>query len=196
MEPARPAPAAWSGGLPVCPFLPVPASPLDAGATGAFRHGERGAPFYLSALLYAQSLWLDGFPAKSLLLINRALGADVRAGDRVLADWPLPYAAAAWVMRERRATQFIGNPRRHYQHLATRMVEPRKELRTWRAWACWLLANRAFPDLPSDELQIERERLVLPARDEVLARIGALGHPGEAALVEAAEELVRQADSA
>jgi hypothetical protein len=150
----------------------------------------------MATLSYAQSLWLEGFPAKSLLLITRALGADVRAGDPVLADWPLPYAAAAWVMRERRGTQFIGNPRRHYQHLATRMVEPRKELRTWRAWACWLLANRAFPDFPSDDLQIAREKLVLPRREEVLAWIDALGHPGEAALVEEAEALARKADSA
>ena len=88
---------------------------------------ERGVDFYERALECAQSLWLQGLPAQALLLINRALGADLRAGEPVLERWRLPYEAAAWVMLHRDEGQFIGNPRRHYQHLATRMVESNRE---------------------------------------------------------------------
>lgn len=60
----------------------------------------------------------------------------------------------------------MGNPRRHYQHLATRMVAPHKELRTWRAWACWYLAKEVLPeaDYPHDSQQVRQERVVKPTR--------------------------------
>jgi GNAT superfamily N-acetyltransferase len=65
--------------------------------------------------------------------------------------------------------QFIGNPRRHWQHLATRMVEPNKELRTWRAWACWYLAKTVLPeaDFPSDQKQIREEQIVEPTHEQI-----------------------------
>lgn len=161
-----------------CPFLPVPERPLGSESVSCFGD-ERGPDFYVAALEYAQSLWLQGFPAKSLLLINRALGADIAPGDPLLRRWPLPYRAAAWVMMRRGDEQFIGNPRRHYQHLATRMVEPRRELRSWRAWGCWLIATAVYPDFPVDELQIEREGLVLPDAVSVLRALDTHGLPGE-----------------
>jgi len=175
-----------------CPYLPVPASPVDAEMVRRFRKGERGADFYEVALLYAHSLWLRGFPAKSLLLINRALGADLRGDEAVLGRWPLPYAAVAWIMRSRGEGQFIGNPRRHYQHLATRMVEPRRALRTWRAWACWHLASAVFSDYPVDEKQIAEESVVLPDRGVVLQGLEELGLPGEPALWERVERGLRE----
>jgi hypothetical protein len=147
-------------------------------ALGARRDRE----FYVQALLYAQSLWLQGLPAQAILLVNRALGADVRAGDPVLQNWPLPYRAMRWLLENRTAGQFIGNPRRHWQHLATRMVEPRKELRTWRAWACWWMARTLFPGLPADEHQLAEENVREPEEHEIFAQLTALGHPGEAAL--------------
>lgn len=176
-------------GLVPCPYLPEVPEPVPAAAMKAHRDGDRGADFYEQALKCAQSLWLQGFPAQSLLQINRALGADLKSGERILETWPLPYRAAVWVMREREAGQFIGNPRRHYQHLATRMVEPRKDQRSWRAWACWHLACRLFPDYPADEKQIAEEGIVEPSREAIVEGLGTYGLPGEVSLWEEAEVL-------
>ena len=171
-----------------CPFLPVPGHALDSAHTRSLGR-ERGPEFYKAALEYAQSLWLEGLPARSLLLINRALGADLSGEEAVMQDWPLPYAAAAWVMKHRTGDQFIGNPRRHYQHLATRMVEPRKELRTWRAWACWHMACMIFPDYPADEKQIAAEGIVEPDKATIFRELSRLGLPGEAELWSRAAEV-------
>jgi hypothetical protein len=164
-----------------CPYLPGVEKPLRAGAMRRFGRGDgnRGAEFYRAALETGQSLWLQGLPAQSLLQINRAMGADLRGDEDVLEEFSMPYAAASWVMRERREEQFIGNPRRHYQHLATRMVEPRKELRTWRAWACWALACRIFPEMPADEEQIANEGVVEPSIDDIAESLARLGLAGE-----------------
>ena len=164
-----------------CPYLPIPVQVLNSVHTRSLGR-ERGPVFYLAALEYAQSLWLQGFPARSLLLINRALGAEMSGSEAVLQDWPLPYAAAAWVMGHRSEDQFAGNPRRHYQHLATRMVEPRKELRTWRAWACWHMARSIFPEYPADEKQIAEEGVIEPDQATIFGELTRLGHPGEAEL--------------
>lgn len=159
--------------LPVCPHLPIADTPLRAGSMRRFGRGDenRGGEFYFAALQTAQSLWLQGLPAQSLLQINRAMGADLSGEESVLTEWPLPYAAVAWVMSERREQHFIGNPRRHYQHLATRMVEPRKELRSWRAWACWALACRIFPQMPADEAQIENEGVLEPTVQKIAEQL-------------------------
>lgn len=174
------------GTLP-CPHLPIPAQVLNSEHTRRLGR-ERGPAFYLAALEYAQSLWLQGFPARSLLLINRALGADMCGVEPVMQAWPLPYAAAAWVMAHRSEDQFAGNPRRHYQHLATRMVEPRKELRTWRAWACWHLACTIFPEYPADEKQIAEEGVIEPDKATIFRELTRLGHAGEAELWSRAAE--------
>ncbi len=169
--------------LPSCPHLPPVAEPLKASAMKACGTG-RGREFYLQALRCAHSLWLQGLPAQSLLLLNRALGADHRVDPDMCREWPLPYRAVAWVLQNRREDHFIGNPRRHYQHLATRMVEPRKEERTWRAWACWLLARRILPDFPADEKQIAEEGVREPTREEIHRQLALCGMPGEAPLWE------------
>lgn len=168
-------------GLEPCPHLPVVEEVLAAAAMQRCGSG-RGPDFYHQALLCAQSLWLQGLPAQSLLLINRAFGADLKDGDAILGQWPLPYAAAAWVMRRRRPEQFIGNPRRHYQHLATRMVPPRRELRSWRAWGCWYFACRIFPDASADEVQIRDEGVREPSGEQIEENISRLGLENEAQL--------------
>ena len=167
--------------LPECPHLPVPDGELTAACVAV--HGEaRDAAFYATALTYAQSLWRQGLPARALLLINRAMGCDLTGREPEVRAWPMPYAAVAWLLAARRPDQFIGNPRRHWQHLATRMVAPRKELRTWRAWACWRLACVCMPWQPADELQIAVEGVREPTEDEIAAQLAALGLPGEVAL--------------
>lgn len=161
-----------------CPFLPVPDRPLTA-ASIREAGPDRGPQFYFLALECAQALWLADLPAQSLLLINRAFSTDLNADDPVLRDWPPPYAAVAWILRHHQPPDFIGNPRRHYQHLATRMVEPRKELRTWRAWACWALARTLLPNLPADEHQLAHEGVREPEIKTIANHLDRLGLPSE-----------------
>lgn len=159
----------------------MPDRPLTAASlTAAGR--DRGPEFYRLALECAQALWLADRPAQALLLINRALSANLHGTEPVLRECPLPYAAAAWVMRHHDPAHFIGNPRRHYQHLATRMVEPCKELRTWRAWACWAIACSIFPDLPADAKQLVEEGVTEPTTTKICAQLDSFGLPGERAV--------------
>jgi len=162
-----------------CPFLPE-ASP-DLRAAGMRRHGTaRGRAFYRDALRIAQSLWLQGLPAQSLLLINRAMGAAFPETAEELAADPVPYEAVGWILAHREDGDFIGNPRRHYQHLATRMVPPRLERRRARAWACWWLACRILPECPPDVKQIAEEGVVEPGYADILDLLVRNGVPGEA----------------
>ena len=148
-----------------CPHLP----PLDrvytAGDIAALGK-ERGRRFVETCLKYAQCLWLDGFPAKSILLVNRAMSVPC---DEVEP----PYRAIAWMLQNRPPHRFIGNPRRHWQHYATRMNEGHKELRIWRAWACWFLACRILPEaeFPADHEQIREEGIVEPSRLDIAAHL-------------------------
>lgn len=151
-----------------CPFLPETDhvfSHVDLEAVGS----DRDVVFYETALKYAQSLWRRGYPAKSLLLCSRAMAADVSVDDDVLRRYPEPYGAVAWLIVNRREGQFLGNPRLHYQHLASRMVGPQKELRAWRAWACWYLAKELLrqDEYPGDWRQIRRDGLVEPTHDDI-----------------------------
>ncbi|MFT5467176.1 MAG: hypothetical protein ACI8UO_002280 [Verrucomicrobiales bacterium] len=180
---------------PACPHLPLPDHPCTAAAMREFGL-DRGERFYEAALKVAHSLWLQGLPAQALLLINRAFGADLQGGESVLDAHPLPYRAAAWIMRERNADQFIGNPRRHFQHLATRMVEPRREQRAWRAWACWKLARTILPSFPADHEQLLTEGVVEPDSSAIEAQLKCLGIPGEAKLWKQAEAEALDSDLA
>jgi GNAT superfamily N-acetyltransferase len=134
---------------------------------------DRGPVLYETALHYAQSQWRAGFPAKSLLMVNRAFGCVFPHTEEVLRRHPLPYAVVVWLLQNRVDGQFIGNPRRHFQHLATRMVEPHRELRTWRAWACWYLSKEILSEteFPADLKQIREETLVEPTRDVIAGQL-------------------------
>lgn len=190
MPPLRPHLADW---LP-CPHLPTPREPLTHLVMAPFRKA-RDAAFYETALTYAGSLWLQGLPARSLLLINRALGADLSGEEEILERWPLPYAAVRWILEHRSDDEahFIGNPRRHYQHLATRMVPPRKTQRMWRAWACWALAVQVLPAAayPADALQIQNEGIVEPTLDQISEALEIHGLPGERLLWESISNQTR-----
>lgn len=144
--------------------------------------GDRGPRFYLQALQCAQSLWLQGLPGQAILMMNRAFAADLGGDEPELSDWPLPYRAMRWVMSNRAEDQFIGNPRRHFQHLATRMVEPRRDLRTWRAWGCWHLARQCLPDFPADRKQLLDEAIREPTVALIFENLRRIGLPGEAEL--------------
>ena len=156
-----------------CPFLPE----IDRHYTAvdlAELGGERGEPFYETTLRLAQSYWRTGYPAKALLMCNRAFSARLSVGAAVLKSKPWPYRAVAWILVNRMDGCFIGNPRRHFQHLATRMVEPQKELRVWRAWACWYLAKELLDEkeYPPDAKQILDEGVIEPTQFEIGAQLG------------------------
>ncbi|MCF6310968.1 MAG: hypothetical protein L3J39_00810 [Verrucomicrobiales bacterium] len=176
--------------LEVCPYLPMVDEALSAAKMRDVREDAYGELFYKQALLCGQSLWRQGFPAQALLMFNRAFGADLDGGEQVLVEYPLPYEAMAWVMLHREEDQFIGNPRRHFQHLATRMVEPRKARRVARAWACWWMACRIFPDYPADQKQIEQEGVVEPSRADIILMLEAEGIDGEVELWKRAAALI------
>lgn len=164
--------------LPPCPWLPPAPATMDAG--GLTAHGAaRDAGFYLAALTYGQHLWQRrGLAARAILCLDRALGADLRGDEPVLRDWPLPYAALGWMLRHVPAGVFIGNPRVHYQHLADRMNEPRREQRRWRAWAAWAITRHFRPEFPADPKHV----VVEPDRETIASQLVVHGLPGETAL--------------
>ncbi len=167
---------------PPCPLLPAIERPVTAADSRALGD-ERGEPFYRLCLAYAQTKWVAGLPAQALLQLNRAMSADLDGSEPALAEYPIPYRQVAWILRERpdRRGQFLANPRRHWQHYATRMSGPRPELRTWRAWACHAIGSRILPveDFPDDAEQITAEGVAIPGEGEISGRLAELGLPGE-----------------
>lgn len=149
-----------------CPFLPAIDGVLGAEATR--RHGAlRGEGFYLDALRYAQSLWQAGKPAQAILQLNKALSADIDDDAEILRTWPWPFQALEWILENAAdgTMGFMGNPVRHFQHLATRMSGARKEVRIERAWRCFHIARRVLQEkgnFPMDGRQMVREGIFIP----------------------------------
>ena len=169
-------------GREACPFLPHAQSILTPSDSRQAREGDDHSCYYLTALTCAQSLWLQGKPAQALLQLNHALGINLAPDDMAMVQWPLPYQAKVWILTRRHEQGFIGNPVRHYQHLASRMSGPNKELRSWRAWACFHLAEKVLPDaeFPRDDRQIEQETLLIPDWQKTISEIQKRGIVGEA----------------
>lgn len=167
---------------PACPHLPEVEAPHDFTLTR--RHGqERGEAFYQDALRYAQSQWQVGKPAQAILQLNKAWMADLPPHTEVLDGDPPPYQTLRWILERAKNGDcgYLGNPVRHFQHLASRMTGPRAEIRSWRAWACFHLAetilNRA--EFPRDGEQLVREGLWIPSPSRVLGELHLKGWPGE-----------------
>lgn len=166
-----------------CPWLPAVNELHDFTLTR--RHGaNRGSDFYLDALRYAQSQWIGGKPAQAILQIDKAWMAEHPGGHGH------PYQALVWILRTaadgRRG--YVGNPVRHFQHLASRISGPRSEIRSWRAWLCLHLAERTLPaGFPRDGRQLAREGLWIPALAPCLGAIHRLGWEGE---IEAIREIL------
>ena len=166
-----------------CPLLPEVDrvfKATDIHALGA----DRGPVFYETSLLYAQSQWRVGLPAQAMLQLNRAFATCLSMEEPVLQRLPLPYHAMAWLMQNRQEGLFIGNPRRHFQHLATRMVEPHKELRTWRAWACWYMSKVILPEdeHPADLKQVRQEGVIKPTFFNIRENLLRLSPANDAAM--------------
>jgi len=167
---------------PPCPWLPEVGEAHDFTITR--RHGDaKGAEFYLDALRFAQSQWVAGKPAQALLQINKSWMADLAAGDLVLNFHPSPYRALVWIMETASVMDcgYLGNPIRHFQHLASRMSGPRAEIRAWRAWLCFRLAEGILDPtkFPRDGGQIAREGLWIPGFHRARNEVSRLGWPGE-----------------
>ncbi len=165
-----------------CPHLPDPRPGLDWRMLNAFGPDDRGERFYDACLEYGHSLWRRKYAARAILCLDRAMGADLKGDEPILARWPMPYEAMAWFMRHAPSEVFIGNPRVHFQHYADRMNEPRKDQRRWRAWACWALARKVMPILHGDVRHLVKE----PTIAEIDAHLRRHGLPGEADLWHAA----------
>jgi hypothetical protein len=168
--------------FPPCPHLPPPLPQMDWRNFHQHGRDDRGDGFYLTALRYGNSLWQRGFAARSILCLDRAFGAALTGTEPVLATWPLPYAAMAWILANTPPGTFIGNPRVHFQHYADRLKEPRKDIRKWRAWGCWALARQVLPNFEADP----RHAVVEPSLDAIEAGLQRHGHVAESSLWRAA----------
>ncbi|WP_224772437.1 hypothetical protein [Pelagicoccus enzymogenes] len=173
---ARPEP------IPSIPSLPAPEAGMNWRSLNRFRGDERSAAFYLTCLKYAQHLWLQRLPARAILCLDRAWGADLKGSEPILADWPLPYEALVFLLQHAPEGAFLGNPRVHFQHYADRLGEPRREQRKWRSWACWALTRAARPELPGDSKHSVEEPNIRRIDQELRLH----GHPGEVDLWRAA----------
>ncbi len=76
---------------------------------------------------------------------------------------------------------YLGNPVRHFQHLASRVVGPRAEIRAWRAWVCFHMAEEILGRIafPRDGIQLVREGLWIPQRSRAVAEVTARGWNAE-----------------
>ena len=156
-----------------CPFLPSCGRALSWRDLNALRD-KRGPELYRLCLEYGQQLWLDDLPARALLAVDRALYCDVPAGAEVLDEYPMPYRAIGWMVKQP-ADTFTGNARVHYQHLADRVRGERAELKKWRAWAAWAVTRYVRPDLAGDPKHVVTE----PTHAEIEAGLRTHGVNGE-----------------
>jgi hypothetical protein len=144
---------------------------------------EKGGEFYFAALSYAQSLWLHGRPAQAILQLNKAWTADLKGDEIQLLSFPPPYRALVWLVNQAKRGDigFMGNPVRHFQHLASRINGPHRETRSWRAWACFWLVSAELEGLGYDRdgAQLAKEGLWIPGWERVRNEIRKRGWKGE-----------------
>lgn len=168
-----------------CPFLPKVKAIIRPREVKLIRGSQNNEVYYEATLCCAQSLLLEGKPAQALLQLNHALSVQLAEESTITTTWGLPYQAKMWILTHRTPEDFLGNPVRHYQHLATRVNGELQELRSWRAWACFHLAERILPttEFPRDEQQINKESLTIPSWKKVLLNIQKLNSVTEVKLL-------------
>ena len=111
------------------------------------------------------------------------MSADLVGDEKFLDKFPIPYSSIKWILEQRtdKHGQFLGNPRRHWQHYASRMSGPRSNIRIWRSWACFAIASEILSDsdFPADEEQILNEGLIIPSESQIELNLKSLGLPRE-----------------
>lgn len=148
------------------PFLPKINLSVGPGHTIALRE-EGGHRFHQACLELSHFYWIDGKPAQAILQLNKA---------SMVAASPAPFKALCWYLENLPKDRFVGNPVRHFQHLASRISGVNTEMRRWRAWASFHLAETILPsaDFPRDAKQIQNEGLVIPTISETLKKLPAI----------------------
>ena len=155
-----------------CPHLPEVTSALPITHTREHRQAC-GVHYFQACLELAQSVWQAGSPAQAILQLDKSMMASAEPPH--LLDYP--YEAILWIIANSPEDQFLANPVRHFQHLASRMnpKQPNASARTWRAWACLHLTELIIPDAieiyPRDARQIQNEQLIIPTIDQVISNI-------------------------
>jgi len=157
------------------PYLPSPDRKMTWRDLNRFKADDRGSGFYETCLEYGQVLWRKRLPARAILCLDRAWGADLNGEEPILESWPLPYQALVYILQNAPSDVFLGNPRVHFQHYADRLGEPRLEQRKWRSWACWAISCKARPDFPGDPNHYVEE----PTLQKITQKLDAHGHPSE-----------------
>ncbi len=154
-----------------CPHLPNISGILPITYTRKHR-GDCGETFYIACHELAQSLWLQGRPAQAILQLDKAMMAKLAPHSETINSYPIPYKAIQWIITHTAQDSFLGNPVRHFQHLASRMnpKQPKPELRTARAWTCLHIAEKVLTstNFPRDFRQIKKEALNIPNQHESL----------------------------
>lgn len=139
------------------PQLPNITHPLPI--THTRTHRKNCGPEYLIACLeLAQSLYRSGYPAQAILQLDKSFMANN-------INKTIIYKAIIWIIQNAPDNQFLGNPVRHFQHLATRMNmnQPNANRRIWQAWACLHLTEKhSKKQHPRDNHQITTENLTIP----------------------------------
>lgn len=163
--------------IPACPHLPQVTGELPITHTREQR-AICGEEYYLACLELAQSLWQNKRPAQAILQLDKAMMAQMPSNSPEVIAYPIPYMAMVWFMENTPAGSFMGNPVRHFQHLASRMnpKQPQPELRTARAWACLHLAEATLNSVnfPRDQKQVVHEKLEIPTTPAVIALLARL----------------------
>ena len=171
---------------PPCPHLPDIPTPLPITHTRMHRE-SCGSEYFQACLELAQSLWRSGSPAQAILQLDKSFMASHSENLPLALTLAKSYHAIIWIIEHSPDDQFLGNPVRHFQHLATRMnmKQPNAELRIWRAWACLHLSEKHSPDLfPRDEDQINKENLTIPSIEQTLAQINDIAGKEEQKMLE------------
>ena len=167
---------------PPCPHLPIITEPLTITHAKAHR-ANCGEEYFYACHELAQSLWQNGTPAQAILQIDKSFMASQ------YNNIGKSYLSILWMVKHSPEGQFIGNPVRHFQHLATRMnmSQPNAELRIWRAWACLHLIEKIHTQnnsYPRDKVQIEKEQLTIPTMENTLSKITELADIQESVFLE------------
>ena len=170
---------------PPCPSLTELATHLPITHTRPHRN-SCSTDYHTACLELAQSLWRCGSPAQAILQLDKSFMANDTVSN---IPHHSTYSSILWIILHSPEDQFLGNPVRHFQHLASRMnmSQPNAELRIWRAWTCLHIteSHTSSEQYPRDTHQLEKENLIIPSIEETISKIQNLASQHEAEAIKA-----------